>query len=81
VFVWIVCCYGCVGYLYDCLDVKIQLLQVRTRARADNLAQASQARLSETGRGSPKPSARAAAQAGGPGFERKNASLRRGELA
>jgi len=51
------------------------------KARTGNLAQASQTRLSESGGGSPKPSARAFAQAGGSGFERETASLRRGELA
>jgi len=54
---------------------------VRIGERTDNLAQASQARLSETSRGSPRPSARAVAQASGHCFERENASLRRGELA
>ncbi|QCD83245.1 hypothetical protein DEO72_LG2g3588 [Vigna unguiculata] len=43
----------------------LALFQVRTWARTDNLAQASHARLSETGRGSPRPSARTVAQAGG----------------
>jgi len=61
--------------LCDYLDSKMRLLQVRTGTRTDNLAQASEARLSKTGRGSPKPSARAVAQAGGPCFERENASL------
>ncbi|QCD89249.1 hypothetical protein DEO72_LG4g192 [Vigna unguiculata] len=55
----------------------IQVLGTRT----DNLAQASQARLSETGRGSPRPSTRTVAQTGHPCFERVDASLRRGELA
>ena len=35
------------------------------RVRPGNLAQASQTRLSESGGGSPRPSARAVAQAGG----------------
>jgi len=52
-----------------------------TRARTGNLAQASQTRLSESGGGSPRPSARVVAQASGPGFERETVSLRRGELA
>jgi len=51
------------------------------RARTGNLAQASQTLLSESGGGSPRPSARVVAQAGGPGFEQETASLRRGELA
>ena len=67
--------------LSDCLGTKMHLLQVRSGARTGNLAQASQARLSEAGRGSPRPSARVVAQAGGSGFERENASLKRGELA
>jgi len=51
------------------------------RARTGNLAQASPTRLSESGGGSPRPSARVVAQAGGPNFKRKTASLRQGELA
>jgi len=53
---------------------------VETRARTGNLARASQTRLSESGGGSPRPSARVVAQASGHGFERETASLRRGEL-
>ena len=51
------------------------------RARTGNLAQASQTRLRESGGGLPRPFARAVAQAGGLGFERETALLRRGELA
>ena len=55
---------------------------MRSGARTGNLAQVSQARLSEAGRGSPRPSVRVVAQAGGSCFERENASLRPvGELA
>ncbi|QCE09709.1 hypothetical protein DEO72_LG10g931 [Vigna unguiculata] len=54
---------------------------MRTGTRTDNLAQVSHASLSETGRGSPKSSAQAVAQAGHPCFERVDALLRRGELA
>ena len=46
------------------------------RARTGNLTQASRTRLSEFGGGSPKPSARAVAQAGSPVFGRDPASLR-----
>ncbi|QCD87657.1 hypothetical protein DEO72_LG3g2197 [Vigna unguiculata] len=53
---------------------------VRTRANTDTLTQVSQARLSKTGRGSPRNSVQTIAQAGYPTFEQENVSLRRGEL-
>jgi len=59
----------------------MHLLQVRPGARTGNLAQASQTRLSESGGSSPRPFARAVAQASDSGFEGRTASLRRGELA
>jgi len=59
--------------------VKIQLLQVRTVAATDNLAQASLSRLGEVSRGSPRPSR----VNGRPGdllnFEQASVSLKRGE--
>jgi len=64
--------------LRDCLGVEMWLLQVRIGTRTGNLAQA---RLSETGRGSPRPFVRAVTQVGHPCFERVDVSLRRGELA
>ena len=57
------------------------MLQVRTVARTDNLAQASLSRLSETGRESPRSFARVVAQVTNLCFERENVSLRRGDLA
>ncbi|QCE06376.1 hypothetical protein DEO72_LG9g1388 [Vigna unguiculata] len=53
---------------------------LRIRARTVNLAQASRACLSEFDEGSPRPSARVVAQAGGSDFERGSILLRRGEL-
>jgi len=67
--------------LCRCRDVKMWLLQVRIGTRTDNLAQESLSRLSETGRDSPRPFARAIAQVGHLRFERENALLKRGDLA
>jgi len=59
--------------------VKIQLLQERTVAMTDNLAQASLSRLGEVSKGSPKPS-RANGRSGDQlSFERASVSLKRGE--
>jgi len=81
VFAWIVRCYECVGYLVWLGGCENVTAARRTGARTDNLAQASQARLTETGKGLPKPFARDVAQVGGLCFEREIASLKRGELA
>jgi len=54
----LVCYYGCMGWLVLSFVCEIQLVQVRTVARTDNLAQASLSHLGETNRGSPKLSAR-----------------------
>jgi len=62
--------------LYGYLGMNVWLLQVRTVARTDNLAQASLSRLSETGRDSPRSLARAVAQDTDLHFERENVSLR-----
>ena len=80
--------------VYDCLSLSVvmnvcyggivvrsmfsSLLQVKTVASTNKLAQASWPRLGEINRGSPKPFPRMVAQATRYLFERANVSLRRG---
>jgi len=74
------CCHGCTKWLVYCLGMLMCLLQVKTVASTDKLAQVSWSRLGKINRGSPKlffP--RMVAQATHYIFERANVSLRRGE--
>ena len=67
-FVWINHYFWCVEYFLWLVGLENTSTAGEIRARTSNLAQSSQTRLSESDGGSPRPSARVVAQAGGPDF-------------